>query len=134
MIYFLINLKLKKKLLFHPFLSMICFCNPSPTRLSCFCFLNISLKNITFALFFCKSIRWKIIYEIKYLLNLMACMTYIEGLVGWLRFTCFFFLNTNWILFLSILSFNIKLIWDLDSHFVFSKIILSTFTCQPGIT
>jgi hypothetical protein len=90
MIYFLINLKLKK-LLFHPFLSMICFCNPSPTRLLCFFFLNISLENITFALFFCKSIRWKIIYEIKYLLNLMACMTYIEGLVGWLRFTCFFF-------------------------------------------
>jgi len=50
----------------------------------------------------------------KKFIDLVACMTCIKSLAGWLKFT-WVFLNKKLGVFLSILSFNIKLVRDFDS-------------------
>jgi len=75
-------------------------------------------------------IKWKIIFGIKNLLNLVMCITFIVSLLGWLKFILFFLLDvflTNFIIqhwINSRLSFLI----------FFLKIILVSFTGLPKLT
>jgi hypothetical protein len=55
----------------------------------------------------------------------MACITCIESLTQ----VHLFFFKTKLGFFLSILSFNIELIWDLTSQLVSLKIIPVIFAC-----
>jgi len=74
-----------------------------------------------------KSMKWKIIYGIKNLLNLITCMACIVSLVGFLKFTWFFLIESCFFT-----NFILELTGDWTFKFVFSRLSPQVLHVNPG--
>jgi hypothetical protein len=115
---FLFNLKQKKNVIYLVINNLFLLSQSCAPIMVFFYVLknNFIQKKFACSILSYKSIKWKIIYGIRNLLNLISCMTCITRLDGRLEFTYFFFIE---FFFHKFHYFNIELVGNLAFQFFF---------------